>query len=248
MTPGAWVTRRWCGAAAAALALVTLPPAAAAAQPVRPSPAPQLVKPSPAPHAGSVEVSGGVVFTGRMDLGARDAEETRNINTGSGPFALFSSASSVPAAPAAVVRAGVYLSRALAVEGGLQYGRARLVSALSGDAEQAPSLSAEETLTRYLIEGTVVVNLTPLSFGGGRGVPFLSGGGGYLRELHEENALIATGREYHAGAGVKFWMSRSAPHLGLRADVGVSMRSGGIDLTSTRRTLPTAAVSLVYLF
>lgn len=199
------------------------------------------------PHAGSVEVSAGVVFTGAMDLGGRDAEETRNINTGSGPFALFSSASKVAATPAAVFRAGVYLSRAVAIEGGVQYGRATLSTTLSGDAEQAPDLSADDMVTRYLIEGTLVLHLQGLSFASGRGVPFLAGGGGSLRELHEGNALVETGREYHAGGGVKIWLG-ARRKAGLRADVGVSARSGGIDFTTTRRMLPAGAVSLVYRF
>ncbi len=238
MTAASPALKAWAAIPALVAVLVLWPGAAAA----------QVWAGSPAPHAGSVEVSGGVAFTGGVDLGTRDAEETRNINTGSGPFALFSSSSKIAAAPAGVFRAGVYLSRAVAVEGGLQYGRATLSSSLSGDAEQAPSLAAEETITRYLIEGTLLLHLQPLSFANGRGMPFLSGGGGYLRELHEDNALIETGREYHAGAGVKVWLGSGRPRFGLRADVGVSMRSGGIDFTSARRTLPAAAVSLVYLF
>ncbi len=239
MTPAVAQARQGCGAALLlVLGVMLLGPSQASAQ----------VWAGPrAPHAGSVEVSAGVVFTGAMDLGTRDAEETRNINTGSGPFVLFSSASKLAAAPAAVFRVGVYLSPAVAIEAGVQYGRATLSTALSGDAEQAPDLSAEEIVTRYLIEGTLVLHLNGLSFAGGRGVPFLAGGGGSLRELHEGNALIETGREYHGGGGVKIWLGASRK-AGLRADVGVSARSGGIDFMTTRRMLPTGAVSLLFRF
>lgn len=239
MTPAVAQARQGCGAAlVVVIGAMLIGPAPAAAQ----------VWAGPrSPHAGSVEVSAGVVFTGAMDLGVRDAEETRNISTGSGPFALFSSASKVAAAPAGVFRVGVYLSPAVAVEGGVQYGRATLSTALFGDAEQAPDLSAEEIITRYLIEGTLVVHLNQLSFAGGKGVPFVAGGGGSLRELHAGNALIETGREYHAGGGVKIWFG-ARRKAGLRADVGVSARRGGIDFTTTRRMLPAGALSLVYRF
>jgi hypothetical protein len=200
------------------------------------------------PQRGSVEISGGVVSFGGFDLGTRNAEETRNINTGTGPFALFASDSRVKAAPGAQIRIGVYLSRAISLEAGLQYGRPMISSRLSGDAEGAPDVTADETITRYLVDGSLLLHLTGLSFAGGRGMPFLSGGAGYLRELHDLNEYVETGREYHATAGLKLWFGQGAPRFGLRADVGASIRDGGIDFRSGRRTVPTGGVSLAYLF
>ena len=79
-------------------------------------------------------------------------------------------------------------------------------------------------------------------------MPFLSGGAGYLRELHERDELIDTGWTYQAGAGLKVWFGRGAKGLGLRADVGLAMRDGGFDFSEERRTVPTAGISLAYLF
>lgn len=200
------------------------------------------------PRPGAVEISAGGAFTGRMDLGATDAEQTRNINTGTGRFVLFSTASEVEAAPSAVVRGAVYLTRAVAIEAGFHYSRPRLSVRLSGDAEQAPAVTARETLSRYVVDGSLVLHLTGLSFAGGRGVPFLAGGGGYLRELHEQNELMQTGREYHAGGGVKLWMGSRRPRVGLRLDGGLSLRSGGADFSAGRRAMPTAGASILYLF
>ena len=202
---------------------------------------------SDAPQRGSVEISGGVVVFGGFDMGSLDAEETRNINTGTGSFTLFTADSRVGAAPGAQLRVGVYLSKAISIEAGLQYGRPKLSTTLTSDAEDAPDLTAEETTTRYLVDGSLVLHLTRLSFAGGRGVPFLSGGGGYLRELHDRNEFIETGREYHATAGLKLWFGRT-PRVGLRVDAGASIRDGGSDFRSGRRTVPTASVSLAYLF
>jgi hypothetical protein len=141
----------------------------------------------------------------------------------------------------------VYLSKAISIEAGLQYARPTLSSTLTSDAEDAPDLTAVETITRYMVDGSLVLHLTGLSFAGGRGVPFLSGGGGYLRELHERNEFIETGREYHSSAGLNLWFGRT-PRLGLRVDAGASIRDGGADFRSGRRTVPTAGFSLAYLF
>jgi hypothetical protein len=202
---------------------------------------------SDAPRRGSVEISGGVVYFGGFDMGSLDAEETRNINTGTGPFTLFATDTRAGAAPGAQLNVGVYLSRAISIEAGVQYGRPKISSALTSDAENAPDLTAEETMTRYLVQGSLVLHLTRLSFGGGRGVPFVSGGGGYLRELHEQNEYIETGREYHATAGLNYWFGRT-PRVGLRVDAGASIRDGGADFQSGRRTVPTAGFALAYLF
>ena len=76
---------------------------------------------------------------------------------------------------------------------------------LSGDAESAADVTATETASHYVFGGSVLFDLRGASFAGGRGVPFVSGGAGYLRELHEGNLLVETGIEYHATAGLKYW-------------------------------------------
>ncbi len=204
---------------------------------------------SDAVRRGAVEITGGVVSLGGFDMGSRSAEQTRNVTAGAGePFALFAVRSRVAPAPAAQLRFGVYLSPSISLESGVQYARPTLSSSLSLDAEQAPDLTADESITRYVFDGSLLWHLTKLSFAGGRGVPFLSGGGGYLRELHERNEFVETGGEYHATAGVKVWFGRGRRRAGLRADVGASVRNGGIDLQRGRRTVPTAGVALSYLF
>ena len=201
-----------------------------------------------APHAGSLEVSGGAQWSKGLDLGASAAGETRNINTGSGPFTLFSTSSRLASAPGALGRLGVYLTRDLAIEAGVQYARPQIRTRVSDDAEQADPVTATERIARYVFDGSVVWHLSQLAFAGKKGVPFVLGGGGYLRELHEGNALVETGREYHAGAGLNYWFGESSRRLGLRADVQVSMRKGGVDFGTTRRAVPAASLGLAYLF
>lgn len=203
---------------------------------------------SPTPRLGSMEVSGGVTWSGGYNLGSRSAELTRNIGTGTGPFEQFTTTSRVTPAAGGQGRLAFYVSRSAALEVGVQYLRPKFSSRLTNDTEDAPDVTATETMSRYVVDGSMVFHLTALAFAGGKGMPFVSGGGGYLRELHDGNGLIETGSEYHAGAGVKLWFGPGARRLGMRADVGLTSRKGAFDFKEARRTVPTAGLSLAYLF
>ena len=204
------------------------------------------------PHRGSVEASGGVTYSAGYDLGTISAEETRNTGgtTGgaTGPFVLFTATSRAKGSPGVQGRLGVFLTRSASIEGGVQLARPILSTELSDDFESAPDVTATETLTRLLVNGSLVMHLTGLSFAGGKGVPFVLGGGGYIRELHEKNEVVETGHEFHAGAGLHVWYGQGKHRVGLRTDVGVSWRRGGADADDVQRTVPTAGVSLAYLF
>ncbi|MFL6281280.1 MAG: hypothetical protein ACJ731_14280 [Vicinamibacterales bacterium] len=200
------------------------------------------------PHRGNLELSGGAVGSGGYDLGSASAEETRNSGTGTGPFVLFSASSRAGASAGLQAKLGVYLARLLSVEGGVLVGRPKISTRLTGDAESAPDLTATETLTRLVVDGSVLFHLATASFAGGNGVPFLSGGAGYLRDAHEKNEMIETGHEFHVGGGVHYWFGQGKHRLGMRADAGVSWRRGGADSAETYRTVPTAAGSIAYLF
>ncbi len=200
------------------------------------------------PHAGTIEVSGGGAWSRGYDLGSISAEETRNTGTGTGPFVLFTAESRVKPVAAVQGRLGVYLARSVSIEGGVSLARPQVSSRLSGDAEEAPGLTATESLTRIVGDGSLVLHLVGASFAGGNAVPFILGGAGYIRELHEKNEVVETGREYHAGAGLHYWFGRGKHRLGLRTDVGISRRSGGADGEGVKHTVPTATVALAFLF
>jgi hypothetical protein len=187
------------------------------------------------------------VSTG-FDLGSAAATETRNSTTDPTPVTLFNSTSRIGSAPGGKIRIGYFVTSGVSLEAGLLFSRPSVSTRLTGDFEQADSLTAKETLSQYFVDGAVVYHLTALSFAKGRGVPFVTGGGGYLREVHEGNGLIDTGTAYQVGAGLKLWFGNGAHRFGLRGDVGISSRKGGFDFSDGRRTLPTAGASLVYLF
>jgi hypothetical protein len=200
------------------------------------------------PRGGMVEIGGGVVWSKGYDVGTAAAEETRNTGSGPGPFLLFSSDTRNDASIGLRGRLGFYLSKSLSIEGGALVARPKMSTRLTGDAESAPDLTATETLTQLIIDGSVVLHLTSAAFGGGRGVPFVFGGAGYVRDAHEKNEVIETGHEFHAGGGLHYWLGQGKHRWGVRGDVGVSWRNGGADASDTTRVTPTLAGSVAYLF
>lgn len=199
-----------------------------------------------APRSGSWEIGGGVTWTGAVDGPDRAAELTRN-GSDSGGFDLFTASGRLENGAGAGATLAYYLTSALAIEGGFRYSKPRLTFRLSGDAEEAEPVTAEETLTRYVFSGSIVLHLRGMRIGR-RTIPFIAAGAGHVRDLHENEQLIETGTQYHGVAGVKHWFGDGARRLGIRAEGGFAVTDGGVDFRDQSRTLPIAAASLVYLF
>jgi hypothetical protein len=192
------------------------------------------------------ELSGGGVFVGGYGLGESAAELTPN--SGSASFEQFTTDNRVRPVFGVQARIGVNLTRALGVEGGFRFARPVLEVRASGDFENAPDTTIEETLSQYLFDGSVVWHFTRAAFAGGRAVPFAFGGAGYLRELHEEGVLVEDGLEYHAGGGLKWWFGQGRRRIGVRGEAGISIRDGGFDFADGSRVVPTVGGSLIYTF
>ena len=190
---------------------------------------------------GRWELTGGGVLIGGYELGERSAELTPN--TGSSSFEEFTTDNTVKPAFGLQARIGFFVTPGLTVEGGFRFARPVYEVRIGGDVENAPDTTAEETLSQYLFDGSIVWHL-----GKGRAVPFLFGGAGYLRELHEDDALLEEGLEYHAGGGIKWWFGEGRRGVGVRAEAGVSIRDGGFDFKDGQRIVPTAGGFLFYAF
>ncbi len=199
-----------------------------------------------APRFGSIEAGGGVAWTGGVFFGEKRAVELRNPGTGTDPLLLFTTSSRLEGAAGLQARFGFYLTPRIVLEAGARYSKPALVTRIANDFEEASDTVARETLGHYVFDGSIVLHLVRL--GGGRFVPFVQGGAGHVRDLHQQGELVETGTEYHGGGGVKIWMGEGAPRFGLRADAAVSSRSGAFDLAGKRRTVPIAGASLIILF
>ena len=175
-----------------------------------------------APRQPRVEVGvGGGVFGG-LSLGERDASLRSNSATPT-PFRLFATETRLDPAAGIDVRLGYQTTPRLTVEGALWFARPTLTSSLSADAEGAAAVEATTTLTEYVITGGALwkLSVNPRR----RWTPFVSGGGGVARHVHDGQTLIESGVDGYAGGGILYALK---PRVGLRFDGRVHFLNGGI--------------------
>jgi hypothetical protein len=220
-------------------AILTLPLAAILSSPV---------SAQGVPHGGSVEIVGAFVTSGGYDAGTSQALETSNPSVKSTPLTLFSGEGRLRSAAGVEARLGVYLSPQFSVEGGLQFTKPTLRISLSNDFEQAPDTDAEEQITQYVIDGTLLYHFA--RFSDGHASLFLAGGGGYLRQLDDGNERLTTGSQFHGGGGMHYWFGSGNQRLGLRVEGRLAVRNGSVSLETAdnHHLVPTLSVGLGYLF
>jgi len=191
-----------------------------------------------------VEGTIGGLWLGGAGLGSNTAALRANTTGPPAPFTLFTTDSRFGSAPGLDARVGFGLTKRITVELGLVYSRPELRTHVSNDVENAPALTVAESVEQYFIDGSVLVLLDRFALGD-RTVPFVSGGAGYLRQLHEGLTLVETGQVYHVGGGLKHWLvlrdrgfMRGA---GVRVDGRVYFLVKGIEFDDTVR--PHGAIS-----
>ncbi len=193
-----------------------------------------------------IEVGGGVRWIGGASLA--DVDATLDTASG-GTFVQFGSESELGSSLAVEGRFAVRLTRSLHAEASLSYGTADLRTELNSDVESIPDTTVSEPIERYTFEGALVASLD----GWRRGLftPFVTVGGGYLRELHEGRTLVETGGTFHAGGGIALPI-RTRPAggtaLGIRVDLRAVMRSGGVQFDDDLMVVPAAGASLFLRF
>jgi hypothetical protein len=158
---------------------------------------------------------------------------------------LLRAESTIEAAWSADLRIGVALTRALELEVGGSYATPQLAVTVSQDNELGEGAFASERIEQYAVDVSgiyLVPNLTVAS----RLRPYLIGGGGYLRQLHEGRLKVETGSTVHVGGGLRYWWRGgrgTQRSLGARAEARYVRRTGGIDFEERARGF--ARVSLL---
>jgi hypothetical protein len=80
--------------------------------------------------------------------------------------------------------------------------------------------------------GALVGEIGALRFGSV--VPFITGGGAYLRQLHQGRPVVEEGQVFHAGGGINVLLRRGTGFTGrgnatgLRFDARLELRRGGV--------------------
>ena len=197
------------------------------------------------PLLGRMEASVGPIWLGAIPFGSADATLTA---PGGDRFRLFSTSSELVRATGLELRLSHRLMRLVHAEASASYARPQLSTTVGSDAENGPSITAAETITRVTIVGAGLIEL-PFVPAGPRIHPFVMAGAGYLRQLHEGNTLVQTGRTYHVGGGAKLvLLSRDERHwlkqVGARVDVRAEVRSGGIALDGRAHVSPAVTAGI----
>ena len=207
---------------------------------------PARAQDAPALRAHRLMLDGGVVWSGGYAIGGATAHLRSNAaGSPPPPYTLFSVSSDVSSASSVALRVGFALTPRLAIEGGGSFGRPRLDSAISSDVEVGAQRIEGGQLQQYVFDAAVVWHL-PVRLGA-RARPFVTGGVGYLRQLHEGRTMVEVGQIYSGGVGARLWFrggTGSTRSLGLRTDLSANLRRGGIDFANKVRLFPTLAVHL----
>lgn len=215
--------------------------------------APAFAQEAPGLRPHHVTLTGGVVWSGPYAVGDAAAQLRGNAPGATAPpFTLFSADSRLSMALGPEFRVGFPLTRSFAVDGGLGFSRPRVAIAIAHDAEAPPQELDGEQLDQYQIDAQVTWQVPVPARARRRATlmrlaPFVAGGAGYLRQLHEGRSLAETGWVYHAGGGARYWLrggSRSSRDLGVQADAQFNVRTGGIDFANKMRLYPTLKVSV----
>jgi hypothetical protein len=224
---------RLCAAAGAVICLLAVQPPDVFAQSV-----PQ--------EQGRFEVAAGPVWTGRESFGVSSATET---SASGGRFTLFQTSSALLGVWGVEARVGVRVTRALEAEASSSYSRPTLRTSVSADVENGDALAVDDLVRQITLDGSIVLKLERWRFG--RGVPFVSAGAGYVRQIHESNTLVSTGQSYHVGGGAKYLLMARDGRLkgvGIRGDVRALVRTKGVAFDNRAHLSPVVAASLFFRF
>jgi len=187
--------------------------------------------------AHRIEGTVGGVWLGGAGLGSTNATLRANGTTPT-PFTLFTTESRFGSAPGLDARVSYGLTRRIAVEAGLVFSRPEVRTRISNDVENAPPITVAESIEQYFVDGSVVLLLDRFA-PGDRTVPFVAGGAGYLRQLHEGLTLVESGSVYHVGGGLKHWLllrDRGFMRgVGIRVDGRLYVLVKGIELADRAR-------------
>jgi hypothetical protein len=200
---------------------------------------------STSPASGRIEVSAGAAWIGPQTYGAADATERTASN---GTSTLFTTSTELGSAPGFDLRAGVRVAGTLVVEADASYTRPELRIEIANDVENAAPVTAVEPIQQFTI-GAGATWYVPSAR---RLAPFLTGGAGYVRQLHEHAVLVDTGRYYQVGGGVAYLLaSRTRGWLkasGIRADARAIVFSDGVAVDGGRHAAPAVTGSFFVRF
>ena len=189
-------------------------------------------------------LSAGVIAGGGYAVGDQTAELRRNATGNPAPLPFFRTESTFEGSQGFDARVDFALTRSWAVEVGAAYSTPRLGVTVAADSEADPGIQLAEEVSQYSVDVSGLWHL-PWPSLGRRARPYVIGGGGYLRQLHEDRLVAETGGLLHVGGGVWLWFrgeAAAARAIGLRAEARLVRRSGGIEFDDSSRSYPAFSI------
>ena len=185
----------------------------------------------------------GATVLGGGSLGSADAVYT---TPSGGAFTLFSTSQSWSAGAGVVGHLQIRLTPRVQLEVSESWTRPEIRSSITGDFEGAANTVATQTVHQFMTSGGLVLSFAPR----GRFRPFARGAVSWMRHLSNDQTLYRDGVAADIGGGVVYaWADRNG-HIkpyGLRADVFVNVRSGGLDLAKKSRVIaPGFSASFIF--
>jgi hypothetical protein len=189
--------------------------------------------------------------TGRFEVGVA-AGWWSGYDLGTASTARFDAEAAIDGGPALAGRFGWRVWRTLTLEAAATTTRASLQSTIRSTVDPALN-GATDTRFHQLAAELGVKAPVGRTFRNGRLAPFVTGGGGYLRQTYEDGVLLETGRLFYIGGGLRYGPAASRPdrffkYLGVRLDARAVVRTGGIDVDETARVFPVVTVGAFIVF
>jgi hypothetical protein len=179
-----------------------------------------------------VEVDAGLAWTAAAALGSANANLTAPDGS---PFVQFSTSNDTGPSVGSELRVSVRVTRRLRAEVSGSWSRADLRSRICADFEGVSPVISTLRISVFSIEGAALWSVARR----GKLEAFLRVGAGWMRELTSDNVLSADGALVSGGGGVKYWWRERdrgfLKRFGLRSEVGLTSRSGGLSLGTSRR-------------
>jgi hypothetical protein len=160
---------------------------------------------------------------------------------------VFKSSTEFEQAACPDARVAVRLMPAIDAEGAVTFGRTHLTTQITQDPEAA-NVTVSEPVTVYLLEAGVAAH--PARWHRGRSSPFVSGGIGYLRQLHDGHTLVEGGRTWYVGGGLRYPMKAEAVHgmksAVVRLELRATILTGSSALDGATHILPAVIAGVFF--
>lgn len=161
---------------------------------------------------------------------------------------LFSTSQSWGPGAGAIVHLQIRLKSRLALELSGDFTRPEARASITGDFEAADNVTAIQRVSQFRTNAGLVLSFQQR----GKWTPFVRGTIGWLRHLSNDQTLYQDGVTADLGGGVLYTWRQKSGHFkpyGIRADVFVNARNGGLELGPKSRIIaPGGALSFIFKF